>query len=265
MNARLACLAVAWPATLTCAPFAAYAADPPPRGAASASAEAIPLAERRLPALRPAGRAQVLFVATYSPGGSADEALTHGFHTRPGIGGRIATTLPLGGQQMMFEVEGSTDEEVHRTGQMPVAGGPSYLQRGFVSKRDTEEIHAGVRLGNSPVFAAVAGFYRSGVYPDEVGTGIGVEALPRFDRNESLFGRAFFYPNVNNEDPFVNKYGRSLQLRWTRLTYQFGAAQRIGRSEFYAIEGLEGEWMRGIVAPSSETLTRFTFGTAAHL
>jgi hypothetical protein len=263
VNLKRILAAGAW-TMVCCAPLAA-SADTPPARASDQSVEAIPLDEQRLPALRPAGRPHVLFVATYAPGGSADAALTQGFHTRPGIGGRIAATLPVLGQQVMLEAEGVTDEELHRTGQMPVAGGPSYFQRAFVTKRDTEEVHAGVRLGDWPVFVSLAGFYRSGVYTDEVGTGLGIEALPRFDRAETLFGRAFFYPNVNNEDPFTNKYGKSLQLRWTRLSYEFGAAQRIGRGEFYAIESLGGEWMRAIVAPSSETFTHLTFGTATRL
>ncbi|MGH7728626.1 MAG: hypothetical protein ACREM2_07545 [Vulcanimicrobiaceae bacterium] len=197
------------------------------------------------------------------PVGAADNDVTAGFRVLPGTEGRFGATFPLFGQMLLLEADAGTDGLGHRSGFIPVAGGRHVYQDSFDEHQDTEEVRAGVALPGVPVFLALAAYYRSGPYPDETAGGFGIDAPPQLRRPNSWFGRLYFYPNVNNEDPFTNIWGKHLQLRWSRVLYGIGHTQQLGKSRTFVTESLDGESMHAIVAGSSQKVLRLDLGYGA--
>ncbi|MDQ2818224.1 MAG: copper amine oxidase N-terminal domain-containing protein [Candidatus Eremiobacteraeota bacterium] len=83
-------------------------------------------------------------------------------------------------------------------------------------------------------------------YPQLRGVGAGLEKLPDFDANQtfSIYGSAFYYPNVNGtytvSDPTSGSFGQSFKQEYRIVKYDIGATLGLG-STFYVFGGYSGD------------------------
>jgi hypothetical protein len=75
----------------------------------------------------------------------------------------------------------------------------------FTAQENDIDAHFGLQVLSPRIYLAVAGVFRSTNYlgyPKTSGIGFGVEKLPDLDQKFSLYGSAFYYPNVNGKYTF---------------------------------------------------------------
>ena len=107
----------------------------------------------------------------------------------------------------------------------PIGGGGSFWAQQFQAVQSDAGARVGVQIANPRIY--IAGSYIVATnnygYPRTTGFGFGLEKLPDLDKSISLFGSAYYYPQVsgNFTDPTTG-LGYNLQYRF--LQYQAGLA-----------------------------------------
>ena len=216
--------------------------------------------ERRAPSYLVGEVTPFEYVHNYLSGGQYAGA-TSAYFT-PSVA--TALTFPVSSTEFMIAGEFRTEAYRHSAGKVPTAGGGSVFIPDLVARDYTQDFRVGFKIANPRIFIGVGSFYRAGSYgfPELVGAGFGVEALPDLRRQTSIFGRAYFYPNVNNEDPFNDvASGRPLSVRYSYLRYGLGEATTIGGGPMFFIAGLDGSryWHINDV-PSNDARLGLTLG-----
>lgn len=244
-------------------PRNATAASPtPPVPAATALTTAAPAdpAPAEVPdaSSRQRSGAQAFIGFQFMPLEYVDNYLTRGFGAYAAPSVVVGSTFPIHGTATAIELAGEfrTETYAHQTGVVPTAGGGTLLIPALLAHDYTQDFRLGVRVAKPQVFVGIGDFYRAGSYgfPELIGLGFGVEALPDLSRSHSVYGRIYYYPNVNNEDSFSDTAsGRPLGIRYTIVRYQAGAAKRLGRSNGFFTVAADGiRYFRIKDAPSND-------------
>lgn len=119
----------------------------------------------------------------------------------------------------------------------------------FTAQEDDVDAHFGLEILKPRIYVAVGGLYHKYNYlgyPTVSGFGFGIEKLPDFDRKFSVYGSAFYYPNVTGKYTYPtsaflgNLSGRQITLAYSEFKYEFGGAIALGKN-LYVDLGYAGE------------------------
>lgn len=197
-----------------------------------------------------------------------DNFLANGLFAYGTSSGALGTRIPAFGQMLLFDGEFHVETYLHTAGIVRTAGGGTVFIPSLTAHEYTQDYRAAVLVGKD-IYVGTGVYYRPTIYgfPILVGMGFGAEKLPDFSRKTSLFGRAYFYPNINNEHPFNDTAsGRPLGFRYSILRYQIGEALRIGRSNGYFTVALDGQRFWHIAdTPGNEARIEPTLGYMLHV
>lgn len=134
-------------------------------------------------------------------------------------------------------------------------GGRTFIPAVTVTENDLEA-RVGVRIAPNHWYLAYGYLYHSArfeITPDILGYGFGIEKLPDLERHFSLSGSLYYYPNVANENTFVDPLGRTLPLSYRVVTYDVGGSWTL-RKDFFVNVGLIGDrYFDRTNAPSDAT------------
>jgi hypothetical protein len=197
-----------------------------------------------------------------------DNFLANGLFAYGTSSGALGMRIPAFGQTLLFDGEFHVETYLHTAGVVRTAGGGEVFIPSLTAHEYTQDYRASVLVGKD-IYVGTGVLYRPTIYgfPILVGMGFGAEKLPDFSRKTSLFGRAYFYPNVNNEHPFSDTAsGRPLGFRYSILRYQIGEALRIGRSNGYFTAAIDGQRFWHIAdTPGNEARIEPTIGYMLHV
>ena len=119
--------------------------------------------------------------------------------------------------------------------------GQTYVPAFTARDRDAE-VRLGLKVADPRIYIGVGYLYRTTNYgyPAQKGFGFGAEKLPDLNRGFSLYGSAWYYPNVkgNFTDPGT---GIGYTLGYNILKYQIGAAITIPKSPIFIDLGFVGD------------------------
>jgi hypothetical protein len=161
-------------------------------------------------------------------------------------------TWELGGDYRHFLYPHDSN---HATGICPSAGDPGCVttvgyqettaQSGlgqayvnaFTAQENDLDVHFGLQVVSPHVYIAVGGLFKNYNYlgyPNLAGAGFGIEKLPDLDGPFSLYGSAFYYPNVSGTYTFPSAAilgplaGQKTTLAYKEWKYEIGATVDIG-------------------------------------
>jgi hypothetical protein len=107
----------------------------------------------------------------------------------------------------------------------------------FTAQENDVDTHFGLRVLSPRIYLAVAGIFKSYNYlgyPKTSGVGFGVEKLPDLDQKFSLYGSAFYYPNVSGKYTFPTTAllgplsGEQITLAYQEWKYEAGGTVTVG-------------------------------------
>ncbi len=134
----------------------------------------------------------------------------------------------------------------------------------FTAQEDDADAHFGLEILKPRIYIAVSGLYHTYNYlgyPSVSGIGFGLEKLPDFDQKFSVYGSAFYYPNVTGKYTYPtsaflgNLSGRQITLAYSEFRYEFGGAIALGKNLYVDI-GYAGERMNAKTnAPASTSIS----------
>ncbi len=238
--------------------------DPAPNGVAASEyvvpdTQAPPVEPIRL--VKPARRGQTDVWGHIMPFGIHNNNYRNGFSVLPPLivknGGwptgslRIASSFPFFGQSLFLELESDQLAVHHRSRKVGLKGGPSQLVDAGYYREGIVEARGGVRVPHIPIYFGVATYYRSlpgagsDTDPDLVGGGFGFEMLPDLWKNGSPFGRIYYYPKIETEEPYFNPRTHLPRfLHYSRLIYEGGYSVRFGHGKLFAKAAISGALRR---------------------
>jgi hypothetical protein len=107
----------------------------------------------------------------------------------------------------------------------------------FTAQENDVDTHFGLRVLSPRIYLAVAGIFKSYNYlgyPKTSGVGFGVEKLPDLDQKFSLYGSAFYYPNVSGKYTFPTTAllgplsNEQITLAYQEWKYEAGGTVTVG-------------------------------------
>ena len=107
----------------------------------------------------------------------------------------------------------------------------------FTAQENDVDAHFGLRVLNPRIYLAVAGIFRNTNYlgyPNTSGVGFGIEKLPDLDQHFSLYGSAFYYPNVSGKYTFPTSVllgplsASQITLAYQEWKYEAGGTVSLG-------------------------------------
>ncbi len=121
----------------------------------------------------------------------------------------------------------------------------------FTASEDALNAHLGIKVADPHVYVAVA-YYRKSYdylgYPAIGGIGVGLDKLPQLDKFFSLYGEAWYFPNVSGTYHFATSTllgplsGAPVKFGYSVLTYDGGGAFSFGKDGgAYLRAGFRGE------------------------
>lgn len=116
------------------------------------------------------------------------------------------------------------------------------------------DVRLGLRVFNPRVYIGVGYLFRTNNagYPKLSNVGFGVEKLPDLNQTVSVFGNAWYYPNIKGN--YSNPTTPSLRLAYNYLKYEVGVAYSFQHSPLFFDAGFLGDNAKGKTnAPSDET------------
>jgi hypothetical protein len=196
------------------------------------------------------------------------------FNNWPSPSLHFLATAPFKGQSFFVEFEdremaGSATSKcgtlINYAGPCLTAGKHVGYVPVYSAREWTTEERGGARIGNTPVYAGLASFYRETNYGvvDFVAFGVGGQVLPDFSKRRSYFGRMYYYPNMVNEDDYRNPITKRLEnLRFGMLRYEAGVTQKVGHSRQYVEAAIDGnnEW-RLVNGPGGSMKLKLVLGS----
>ncbi len=143
----------------------------------------------------------------------------------------------------------------------------------FTAQEDNVDAHFGLQVLKPRIYVAVSGvFHRTNYlgYPTTSGVGFGIEKLPDLDNKFSLYGSAFYYPNVSGKYTYPNSAflgplsGRQITLAYSEFKYEFGGAIALGKN-LYVDLGYAGDRTNAKSnAPASTNISEPYIGLGLH-
>ncbi len=152
--------------------------------------------------------------------------------------------------------------------------GQSYVTA-FTARDSDFDLRFGGRIGNPKLYVGV-GYLRKNYnylgYPNLGGVGFGFEKLPELEHLFSIYGSAWYYPNVRGEYTYPNSQflgtlaNQKIELSYQALKYAVGGTLSVGgQTGIFINLGYEGERLNGRSnAPSSTTINAPFAGLGVH-
>jgi hypothetical protein len=111
----------------------------------------------------------------------------------------------------------------------------------FTARDQDLDARVGIRVAQPRIYIGVGYLWRSNNYgyPSMNGWGFGVEKLPDLDHALSLYGSAWYYPNVRGT--YTDSLGAPWLLAYRVLKYQVGLTYVIGNSPVFIDLGWLGD------------------------
>lgn len=181
-------------------------------------------------------------------------------------GSFIAGACPSADQGCVTTVGAGNVQAVNGLGQIYVAA--------FNAAENDLDVHFGIRVLNPRLYIGLAGFFRNYDYlgyPNLSGIGFGIEKLPDLDEPFSLYGSAYYYPNVSGKytypsTPYLGALsGQAITLSYSVWKYDLGGTYNIGATGAFLDFGYGGEHATAKQnAPSSESINAPYAGLGLH-
>ena len=155
-------------------------------------------------------------------------------------------------------------------GCVTVIGGLSQVFVPAFSVRDYDfDGRLGLKVADPRIYVGVGYMYRTGNYgyPKLNGFGFGIEKLPDLDQGFSVYGSAWYYPNVKGNYTVCcgAAAGTTLPLAYNILKYQIGGTFNFGASPIFLDFGFLGDRGRNKTnAPSDYTHNGAYIGLGIH-
>jgi len=117
----------------------------------------------------------------------------------------------------------------------------NYTDSAKLKEYDTD-VHFGYKIADPRVYIGVGYLYRSSStnYPSQRGLGFGIEKLPDLDQQLSVYGSAYYYPNVKSKNQYIVA-GNGYTLAYRVLKYSIGGTYTLAKSPVFLDFGWEGE------------------------
>lgn len=112
---------------------------------------------------------------------------------------------------------------------------------GFTAQDRDVDARLGVRVANPRIYIGVGYLWRSNNYgyPSMNGWGFGAEKLPDLDHAFSVYGSAWYYPNVRGT--YTSSLGVPYLMAYRLLKYQIGVTWVLGHSPIFVDLGWLGD------------------------
>ena len=144
----------------------------------------------------------------------------------------------------------------------------------LMAQESALEVHVDVKILDPRIYLG-AGYYRKNygylAYPAVSGAGAGISKLPDLERSLSLYGSAWYYPNVSGTyayptSPFLGPFsGAHVPFGYSIWTYKAGAALNLGKSGIFVDGGWAGEYGTAKAnAPASTSVNGAFIGLGWH-
>jgi hypothetical protein len=121
-------------------------------------------------------------------------------------------------------------------------GGANSTYVNAFSARDADfDGRLALRVANPRIYVGIGYIMRTNNYgyPQETGVGFGAEKLPDLDQHLSVFGSAWYYPNLKGN--YTDGFGNEYDLAYRTLKYQAGLTYVLGNSPVFIEAGYLGE------------------------
>jgi hypothetical protein len=126
----------------------------------------------------------------------------------------------------------------------------------FTAQAQDLDARVGIRIADPRIYIGVGYLWRSNNYgyPTMQGWGFGIEKLPDLEHTLSLYGSAYYYPNVNGT--YTDVTGAPWLMSYRVLTYQVGLTWVLGHGPIFVDLGWLGDDWRTANGndPSPQTL-----------
>jgi hypothetical protein len=173
---------------------------------------------------------------------------------------------PSNDQGCVTTVGAGNVEGVNGLGQIYVAA--------FNAAENDLDVHFGIRVFNPRFYVGLAGLFKNYNYlgyPNLAGIGFGVEKLPDLDEPFSLYGSAYYYPNVAGKytypsTPYLGALsGSQITLSYSVWKYDLGGSYNLGNTGAFLDLGYGGEHATGKQnAPSNTSVNAPYAGVGLH-
>ncbi|MDP9017532.1 MAG: copper amine oxidase N-terminal domain-containing protein [Candidatus Eremiobacteraeota bacterium] len=137
----------------------------------------------------------------------------------------------------------------------------------FTARDYDFDARAGIKVLDPRVYVGVGYMYRTGNYgyPKLSGLGVGLEKLPDLDQPFSIYGSAWYYPNVRGTCGVGTCPTGPYTLAYNILKYQVGGTFNFGASPLFLDFGYLGDRMKNKSnAPSDATHNGAYIGLGLH-
>jgi len=269
------------------APRTAPAPLYPPPPAQPAQPVPPPPPQRTLPAQPAIPKSYELFLAgdyLFSP--RVFNELSPGNKGRSSLGARAGMEFPFFGTTFMIEGDWRRYEYAHTAllaapiacpqpgdpGCVTVVGaGTQVYVPAFTAIDQDVDGRLGFKLFDPRVYVGASYLFRRTNYENqgspgqEHGVGFGIEKLPDLDHQFSIYGSAFYYPQLQTAPQTIPGVGQA-RVQYRYLKYSAGATLALGRTPFFVEAGYIGD--RAInkqYAPSNFTHSAISAGLGIHL
>ena len=143
-------------------------------------------------------------------------------------------------------------------------GGSAFVPA-FTAREDDVDARFGIKIADPRIYVGGGYMYRQTNYgyPNQTGIGFGIEKLPDLDQPYSIYGSAYYYPQVSGD--VVDLAGNSGKLQYRILKYLVGATFTVPKTPVFLDIGYAAD--RGYVkqlAPSDFTHSSPFVGLGVH-
>jgi hypothetical protein len=145
--------------------------------------------------------------------------------------------------------------------------GQAYVP-GFGAQEDDVDFRLGFKIADPRIYVGVGGYYKHYNYlghPTLLGAGVGLEKLPDLDRQFSLYGSLWYYPNISGRYTYPTSIfllgpggvgglsGQTINLAYSALKYNVGGTVDLFTTPLYLDFGYGGERFHGISNAPGDT------------
>jgi hypothetical protein len=122
-----------------------------------------------------------------------------------------------------------------------IGGQGSTFVPGFTAREMDFDGRFGLKVADPRIYIGVGYIYRTTNYgyPKTTGFGFGAEKLPDLDQPFSIYGSAYYYPQVKGN--YTDGFGNSFDLEYRVLDYQIGGTFNFGKSPLFLDFGYQGQ------------------------
>jgi hypothetical protein len=159
-----------------------------------------------------------------------------------------------------FVVGGTSAPNCYVTG---IGGNYATAVPGFTVRDYDFDARLGVRVLNPRIYIGVGYIWKgnNAGYPHMNNIGFGIEKLPDLDQAFSVYGSAWYYPNVHGNTDASYSGGTSYDLAYNILKVQLGISYAFKDSPLFLEAGVLGESMKNkINAPTDASLSAIYAG-----